>query len=123
MDKIIIIAAGIVGIGLIVWWFFGKRTTESVAATRQGARQTVEIVVDGGYLPGTIELEKGIPADLVFIRKDKSSCFEEVILPDFGVRNNLPVDKPHTITIMPSDAGEYKYSCGMNMFFGKVVVK
>ncbi len=123
MDKTIIIAAGFVAIGLIIWWFFGKRTQETVIATRQGERQTVEIVVDGGYKPGIIELEKGIPADIVFVRKDPSACFEEVILPDFGVRTHLPVNAPYTVVVTPDEAGEYKYSCGMNMFFGKVVVK
>ncbi|MEP7204600.1 MAG: cupredoxin domain-containing protein [Candidatus Saccharibacteria bacterium] len=123
MDKVVVVTAGLVAIGLIVWWFFGKRTQETVVATRQGDRQTIEVVVDGGYKPGIIELKKGVPVDIVFTRKDRSACFEEVILPDFGVRTHLPVDEPYTVAFTPNQAGEYKYSCGMNMFFGKVIVK
>lgn len=123
MDKTLSLAGATVLIGLIIWWFFSKRKTSSVVATRQGDKQIVEIVVDGGYKPGVVELERGVKADLVFIRKDASACFEEVVLPDFGVRAHLPVNKPYVVTIDPKDAGEYKYACGMNMFFGKVVVK
>lgn len=123
MDNIVVLAIAAIAIGLIVWWFFGKRHTETVTAKRQGDKQVAEIIVDGGYKPGVIELEKGVPAELVFIRKDKSACFEEVVLPDFGVNTHLPTDKPYTVTITPDKAGEYTYACGMNMFFGKVVVK
>lgn len=123
MDKVLSLAGAAVLVGLIIWWFFGKRKSESVIATRQGDKQVVEIVVDGGYKPGVVELARGIKTDIVFIRKDSSACFEEVVLPDFGVRAHLPVNKSYTITIEPKDAGEYKYACGMNMFFGKVIVK
>lgn len=123
MDKVLILVAAVALVGLIIWWFFGKRKTSSVSSTRNGDKQTVEIVVDGGYKPGVVELERDVRADIVFVRKDTSACFEEVVLPDFGVRTHLPVNKPHTITINPTQAGEFKYACGMNMFFGKVVVK
>ena len=123
MDKVLVLGGLMVVIGLIIWWFFGKRPTDSVAAIRQGDKQTVEIVVDGGYNPGIVELSRGIPTEITFIRKDSSACFEEVVLPDFGIRAHLPVGKPYVVTINPHDVGEYKYACGMNMFFGKVVVK
>jgi len=123
VNKIIVLMSTVLLVGLIVWWFFGKRKVEAVTATKQGDKQIVEIVVDGGYKPGVIELERGVPTEIVFIRKDASACFEEVVLPDFGVRTHLPLNKPYTVTIDPKEAGEYKYACGMNMFFGKVVVK
>ncbi len=123
MDKIVTIIAAFAAIGLIIWWFFGKRTVSVVAATHKGDKQTIEITINGGYSPNVIELEKGVPADIVFTRKDPSACFEEVVLPDFGIRTKLPVNTPHTVSITPNEAGEFKYACGMNMFFGKVIVK
>jgi plastocyanin domain-containing protein len=123
MNKTLILVGALLLVIAIIWWFFGKRKITSVAAVRSSDIQTVEITVDGGYKPAVVELERGVKANLVFIRKDKSSCFEEVVLPDFGVRTHLPVDKPFTITVNPDKAGEYKYACGMNMFFGKVIVK
>lgn len=123
MDKIIVLFGSFSLIGLIVWWFFGKKEAISVAATDMGSYQTVEILVDGAYIPNTVTLQKGKPAKLVFLRKDASGCFEEVVLPDFGISQKLPVGKSYEVTIKPDKAGVFKYSCGMHMFFGTVVVK
>lgn len=124
MDRMIIVsivAAAL--IGLIVWWFFGKRTVTASQARQESGKQVAEITVDGGYSPSVIELKAGVPAELVFNRKDPSACFNEVILPDFGEKASLPVDQSYTLKINPEKPGEYSYSCGMHMFFGKVVVK
>ena len=110
-------------IGLIVWWFFMKPDTGVVAAKINGNQQTINIVVSGGYTPHKIQLRQGIPAKLVFTRKDTSSCLEEIVLPDFGVQRKLPVDKDVTIEVKPDKAGRFTYSCGMHMFFGEVIVK
>lgn len=123
MEKIIIVLSSVALAGLIIWWFFGKKTTSTVAATDMGDYQTIDITVDGAYLPNVVELQKGKPAKLVFMRKDPSSCFEEVVMSDFGVSQKLPVNKSFEISINPDQAGEFTYSCGMHMFFGKVVVK
>ena len=123
MDKIIVLIGSLGLIAAMVWWFFGKPTTEAVAATGDDMSQTVEIVVDGGYTPRTVTLKKGVPATLVFLRKDPSGCLEEVLMPDFGVSQKLPVNKSYEIVINPYTAGEFKYTCGMQMFSGTVVVK
>ena len=68
-------------------------------------------------------MRQGVPATLVFNRKDTSNCFDEVVLPDFGIKTKLPVGKPYAVTIQPDAAGNFKYSCGMNMFHGEIIVK
>jgi plastocyanin domain-containing protein len=123
MDKIAIVAGAVVLIGFIIWWFFGKRQADAVAAEIKGNKQTATVTVDGGYVPNVITLKQGVPATLRFDRKDPSACLEEVVFPDFGIHEKLPVGKQHSIAIDTSKPGEYKYACGMNMFFGKVIVK
>jgi plastocyanin domain-containing protein len=123
MDKIIVLFGSFGLIAAMVWWFFGKPKTEAVSATGDDKMQSVEIVVNGGYTPRIVTLKKGIPATLVFLRKDPSGCLEEVVMPDFGVAQKLPVNKSHEIVINPDTAGEFKYTCGMQMFSGTVVVK
>jgi plastocyanin domain-containing protein len=123
MDKIVVVIASIGLAGLILWWFFGKHPAAAFVATQQDNLQLADITVRGGYNPGVVKLRRGIPAKLTFLRKDTSSCLEEVIMPDFGVSEKLPVNRPHAITIHPDKAGEYTYSCGMRMYFGKVIVK
>lgn len=123
MDNVIVIATSALLTGFILWWFFASRHTEAVAAAVDQGQQTVEIRVDGGYTPNTVTLKQGVPAKLIFNRKDPSACLEEVVFPDFGIHEKLPINQTHEIKLDTSKAGEYKYACGMNMFFGKVVVK
>lgn len=123
MDKALVVIGAVLAAVAIIWWFFGRRKTVAVMAQQQGDKQVVEIIVDGGYLPSVVELQCGVPAEIIFIRKDRSSCFEEVVLPDFGISTHLPIGKPHSVLVHPDTVGEFTYACGMNMFFGKVVVK
>jgi plastocyanin domain-containing protein len=123
MDKILVIIASLALIALVLWWFFGPHESSEASAAQQAGTQTATITVQGGYRPETITLKQGVPAALTFIRKDPSSCLEEVILPDFGVSQKLPLGQPHTLTINPDKPGEFSYSCGMRMYHGKLVVK
>lgn len=123
MTDMLVVISSLALIGLIVWWFFMKPDAEVVAAEIIGDQQTITVVVSGGYTPNKILLKQGVPAKLVFNRKDASSCFDEVVLPDFGVQRKLPVNKSLTIEVTPDKAGRYTYSCGMHMFFGEVIVK
>jgi plastocyanin domain-containing protein len=116
-DKIIITILGITGI-LFTYWFFLLKRSKVVEAS-----DSVDIVVQGGYSPEVIAIAKGKPTKLNFIRKDPSSCLEEVVLSDFKIRKYLPLDQTVTIEIHPQEAGEYSFTCGMNMFHGKIVVK
>lgn len=123
MENILVIISAALLIGLIVWWFFGKRKSSETEAIMSGSKQQVDVVVNGGYTPNTVVLKQGVPAELVFDRKDPSGCFSHVVFPDFGINEELPVGEQHTISIDTSKPGEYKYACGMNMFHGKVVIK
>ncbi len=117
MDKIIVTTAGGVLVAFIYWFFFGKREG---AVKVEGK---VQILVNGGYKPENIEIEKGKETTLVFERKDPSTCLEEVVIPDFKVRRYLPLGKKTEIKITPNKEGIFEIHCGMNMFHGKIVVK
>src|SRR4030065_353501 len=109
MDKIIVAASGIGLIGLIYWFFFGKKD-EAVMVKPGG----VDIVVDGGYKPATIKIKKGTDTKLTFLRRDPNSCLEEVVFPDFKIKEYLPMEKPVTINLNPKKSGTFNFHCGMN---------
>lgn len=123
MDTIIVSISAALLIGFIIWWFFGKRTATEVEATMSNEKQEVAVEVNGGYLPNTVVLKQGVPASIVFNRKDPSSCFAQVTFPDFGISEDLPINEEYSIDIDTSKPGEYQYACGMNMFHGKVIIK
>ena len=123
MDKLVVIIGAAVVIGCIVWWFFGKHKVTEREASMSNDTQEVTVTVSGGYTPNTVVLQRGVPAQIIFDRKDPSGCFSHVMFPDFGVNEELPIGKQHSIDIDTSKPGEYQYACGMNMFHGKVVIK
>ncbi len=117
-DKIIVSLLGLAGIGF-TYWFFLMRKEKEVAVTSD----SVDIIVDGGYKPEVISIPKGKTTKLNFLRKDPSSCLEEVVLSALKIRKYLPLNQKVTIEIKPEKTGEFKFSCGMNMFHGKLLVK
>lgn len=116
-DKITAIIAGIVGI-IFTYWFFLLKKDEIVEVDN-----SVDILVKGGYSPDTIQITKGKKTQINFLRKDPSTCLEEVVLSDFKIRKYLPINQKVSILIKPEKAGIYNFVCGMNMFHGKIIVK
>ena len=123
MIRIIILCLGVALIAFIAWWFFGKHNVATENASVYSNKQSVDIVVKGGYSPEKVILERGIPATLNFKRTDSSSCLDHVIFSDFGINQKLPQGKTEPIKIDTSKPGEYEWACSMNMFHGKVIVK
>lgn len=117
MDKIVVAISGVLGMVIIAWYFFGKKD-EAIEVS-----DSVDIKVEGGYNPSTIVLKKGKKTTINFLRTDPSSCLEEVVLSDFKIRKFLPLKEKVSVEITPNKIGEFPFSCGMNMFHGKVIVK
>lgn len=117
MDKIFILLFSVGGI-IFTYWFFLMKKDKEVAVTGN----SIDIAVDGGYEPNFITIPKGKTTKLNFYRKDPSSCLEEVILSDFKIKKFLPLNKKTTIEVTPQKEGVFQFSCGMNMFHGKLKV-
>lgn len=81
------------------------------------------IEVDGGYKPAQINLKQGVPATITFKRTSDKGCLDVVHSKDLNFEEALPLAEEKTISIDTDKAGEYGFSCGMDMFFGKVVVE
>ncbi len=120
--DIAVITAGIILIALILWYFFGERERVPAQATEEGV-QAVKITVKGGYSPDVIVVHEGAPVRLDFYRDETSSCSDRVVLGDFGIARDLPAFKTTSIEFTPDRAGEFTFTCGMNMLRGKLVVE
>ncbi len=120
--KLLVTLGGLGLIGAEVWWFLLSKNKSQQATNNQGI-QELEIVVDGGYNPDRINVNVGQPVRLNFFRKDPSSCLEKVLLPDFHKALDLQLNKTTSVEFIPTQAGEYTFHCGMNMFRGVVEVQ
>ena len=85
--------------------------------------QELTITVEGGYKPARIAVQAGKPVRLNFFRKDPNGCLSQVLLPDFGIAADLPLNETTSIEFTPQKVGEYPFTCGMKMFRGVVEVR
>jgi plastocyanin domain-containing protein len=122
-DQIVVTLAGLAGVAWVNWYFFVAGRGAVVAAeTAGGGPQRVRIEVKGGYSPAVVRVRAGQPVRLEFHRNETSSCTEEVVLPDFGIRTYLPAHETTSIGITPA-VGSYEFTCGMGMVRGKIVAE
>ncbi len=116
IDKILVTIFSLAGI-VFTYWFFLMKKEEVVSVT-----DSVDITVEGGYTPNTISIPQGKTTKINFVRKDPSSCLEEVVLGDFKIRKYLPLNQKVTVEVTPKEKGKFGFACGMNMFHGKIKV-
>lgn len=119
-DQWIVTLAGIAGLAWVNWYFF-LSNAEAVTASGPGV-QRFRIEVDNAYSPAAVRVHAGQPVRLEFHRVDRSSCTEEVVVPDFGIRTFLPTGQTTAVEFTPEKPGTYDFSCGMGMVHGKVIV-
>lgn len=121
-NKIAVTLGGLGLIGLELWWFLLSKPKSQKAVAADGGIQEVAVTVDGGYEPSRIVVQVGQPVRLNFSRKDKSSCLEQVLIPDFHIAVDLPLNQVTTVEFTPEQVGDYVFTCGMNMFRGVIEV-
>jgi plastocyanin domain-containing protein len=119
----LVVLAGAAVIAWLNWYFFLSGRSTATATTGAGGAQEVTITVQGGYEPAEVRVHKGVPVRLTFDRQETSSCSEEVVFPDFGVRRFLPAFQKTTIELTPEKEGSYEFTCGMSMLHGSLVVE
>src|SRR4051812_2226766 len=129
LTEWLVLLGGLAAIGWVNWYFFVASRRSSQVASAQtptapgDGPSTVTVVVDGGYDPATIRVRAGAPVRLVFDRRDTSSCSEEIVFPDFGVRKYLPTGQRTVIEVTPPTPGTYDFMCGMSMLRGRLVAE
>jgi Cu+-exporting ATPase len=73
--------------------------------------------------PPKVKVKRGVPVRLIFDRRETSSCSEEVVIPDFGIRKFLPAFQKTPVELTPEKAGAFDITCGMSMLHGKLIVE
>lgn len=120
MSALSVSLGGLVAIALIVWWFW----LSAPQAAHIAGNQPIDILVkDGTYQPAAIEVPAGQPLALRFVRHDATPCAERVLFGDLGVSADLPLGKPHIISLGPLPPGNHEFTCQMGMYRGRLIAK
>jgi thiol-disulfide isomerase/thioredoxin len=99
-----------------------KRRTTNLE--RKSSIQTATIIVTAdGYRPASIKLLSNVPARLTFIRRTMESCGTEIVIPEYGINRPLGLKIPVVVEFTPHKSGTFKFTCGMDMFRGSLVVR
>ena len=124
-DDWLVLLGGAAAIAWVNWYFFlaGRRPGAAAVAVPVSGAQEVTVVVDGGYAPAEVRVRRGAPVRIVFDRRERSGCTEDVVFPDLGIRRFLPPERKTAVEIAPDKPGTYEFTCGMGMFRGKVIVE
>ncbi len=125
-DRIAAISLGAAFLAFLYIYFFRAHRREGVAAPAAvagAAEQEATITVSGGYDPEVVVAKKGVPLTLVFDRRESSPCSDEVVLPEFGIRQSLAPNAKTRIRVVPARVGEFPFACGMNMLHGLLRVE
>ncbi|MFD1467521.1 cupredoxin domain-containing protein [Hymenobacter caeli] len=121
--AVIVTVAGLGLAAFVLWYFFFSARQTASAVSSSGGVQEVSINVKGGYSPSVIEVERGKPVTLNFYRDEENSCSEELLMPDFSIRRDLPAFQTTPVELLPQVAGRFEFTCGMGMLRGALVVK
>ena len=90
-------------------------------ATVDGGVQRISIDLTKGYFdPSIIHAKAGVPLEIAF--GQGSGCLARVLFPDFSVDQDL-TNGGATVSLPAMKAGEYGFSCGMHMVYGKVIAQ
>jgi plastocyanin domain-containing protein len=123
ISQLLVLLGGIAAILTVNWYFFVAGRPAAVAVSGARGIQEAAITVLGGYSPAVIKVRAGQPVRLTFDCQETSSCSEEIVFPDFGIRKFLPSHQKTTVEFTPDQPGTYDFTCGMSMLRGKLIVE
>jgi hypothetical protein len=87
----------------------------------EGSVQRISVDLTKGYYdPSVIHAKAGVPLEISF--GQGSGCLGSVLIPDFSVNQDL-TNGGAVVKLPAMKAGEYSFSCGMRMVYGKIVVQ
>ena len=84
--------------------------------------QTAKITINAeGFQPSSLNLKADVPAKITFLRTTNETCATSVVIPDYKIQKELPLNQPVVVELTPKK-GTFGFACGMGMLQGKLVV-
>lgn len=84
--------------------------------------QAIDVRVTDAYRPSIIRAEAGRPIRLVFHREVAVVGSDQLVFPAFGKSVTLPYRQPVAVELVPTQSGEYVFTCGIGLLGGRLIV-
>jgi hypothetical protein len=101
----------------------GNQKKIQKAAKAVGSEQVIDLTVNGNYNPNYITAKAGLPLRIKIDHPSQGGCDGTLVFPDLGIRKDLAPASRDEIVIGPAKAGTYRFTCGMGMLSGTLVLK
>lgn len=79
-------------------------------------------VTNEGFVPSRIDATVGETVVLDITRKTDETCANNLMIPDKGVKLDLPLNETVSVPVEVGQAGTIKFGCQMGMMIGGVIV-
>lgn len=102
----------------------GKQTGNVEFLIQEDAKEYQVIKMDltyRGYSPNVLLIKKDIPTRWIINVKQMAGCTDEIIVPGHNIRKKLEYGE-NIIEFVPKKLGVIKFSCWMQMVWGKFIV-
>jgi hypothetical protein len=80
------------------------------------------LVTDNGFEPDRAKVQAGVPLTLEITRKTDATCATAIVLPDYGIQKELPLNQMVAITFTPKKQGELHYGCAHGQMIAGVLL-
>jgi hypothetical protein len=80
-------------------------------------------VTAAGYAPARVDVPKDAPVKLWFTRTGQPNCGSQVVFPSLNLKRDLPLGGSVLVELPAQPSGELRFTCGMKMFHGMIVVR
>ena len=80
-------------------------------------------VTEKGFVPAVVMVQAGRPVTLLVTRRTERTCATAFVLKARGIDAKLPLGRTVSIRLSPERPGELTYSCPMDMYHGRIVVR
>jgi hypothetical protein len=75
-----------------------------------------------GFAPSSLRVAVNQPIKLAITRDKESNCASRIVFPSLGVARELPLGATTIIELPAQPAGELRFTCGMGMYKGALVI-
>ena len=71
-------------------------------------------VTDDGFVPTPVAVKANEPLMLMITRKTDKTCAKEIVIPEYEIEKQLPLNQMVEVSFTPTKTGELIYGCAMD---------